>query len=130
MTFYVLDTNVWSDALRGGKPARRLASMSVARVLLAAPVLYELRRGAVRAAKAKALQQAIDVIASVHEVAPFDAEAAEAAAKLGSTLTAKGRQIHHLDTMIAGIALARSATLVTRDKDFSGVAGLMVENWA
>ncbi len=130
MNFYVLDTNAWSDALRGGKPARKLASVSVARVLLAAPVLYELRRGAVRAARAKALQQAIDDIASVHEVAPFDAAAAEAAAKLGVALAGKGRQIHHLDTMIAGVAVARGAVLVTRDKDFKSVAGLKVESWA
>ncbi|MGH6951843.1 MAG: type II toxin-antitoxin system VapC family toxin [Vitreimonas sp.] len=126
----MLDTNVWSDVLRGGKPARKLASTSVARVLLAAPVLYELRRGAVRAARAKALQQAIDDMAAVHEVAHFDADAAEAAAKLGAALASRGRQIQHLDTMIAGIAVARGAVLVTTDNDFKGVAGLKVEDWS
>jgi tRNA(fMet)-specific endonuclease VapC len=120
---------VWSDALRGGKAARKLASTSVARVLLAAPVLYELRRGAVRAANAKALHQAIDDMVTIHEVAPFDAAAAEAAAKIGADLAAKGRQIQHLDTMIAGIAVSCGAILVTRDGDFKGVAGLKVESW-
>ena len=44
---YVLDTSAWSDALRGGRTGRKLASTAVSRVLLAAPVLYELRRVAV-----------------------------------------------------------------------------------
>ena len=127
---FVLDTSVWSDAVCGGKAARKLASTSVARVLLAAPVLYELRRGAVRAANAKALRQAIDDMVTIHEVAPFDAAAAEAAAAIANALRAKGRQISHLDTMIAGIAVARGATLVTRDKDFKGVAGLKIEDWS
>ena len=29
----------------------------------------------------------------------------------------------------AGIAIAQGATLVTRDKDFAGVANLKIENW-
>lgn len=127
---YVLDTNAWSDAFRGGKVARRLASTPISRVLLAAPVLYKLRRGAVRAANAKALKNAIDDIASAHEIVSLDAAAAEAGAKLAAELAAKGRQIQHLDTLIAGIAMARGATLVTGDKDFKGVANLNIENWA
>ena len=127
---FVLDISAWSDALRGGRTGRKLTSTSVARVLLAAPVLYELRRGAVRANNAKALQRAIDDIKLVHEIAAFDESAAEAAARIANTQLSKGRQIHHLDTMIAGIAQARGATLVTRDKDFRGIPGLQIEDWS
>lgn len=127
---YVLDTTAWSDALRGGRTGRKLSSTPVARVLLAAPVLCELRRGAVRAGNAKALQKAIDDIKLVHEVVPFDDAAAESAARIAVAQSAKGKQIHHLDTMIAGIAQAQSATLVTRDKDFKGIAGLSIEDWS
>jgi predicted nucleic acid-binding protein len=127
---YVLDTSAWSDALRGGRTGRKLSSTPVARILLAAPVLYELRRGAVHAANAKALQKAIDDIKLVHEVAPFDDASAEAAARIATAQRSKGRQIQHLDTMIAGIAQAQGAVLVTRDKDFKGIANLSVEDWS
>ncbi len=127
---YVLDTSAWSDALRGGRTGRKLASTAVSRVLLAAPVLYELRRGAVRAANAKALRQAIDDIRLVHAVAPFDEAAALEAVRIAAAQAAKGRQIHHLDTMIAGIAASVNATLVTCDKDFKGIAGLQIEDWS
>jgi tRNA(fMet)-specific endonuclease VapC len=37
----------------------------------------------------------------------------------------------HADLLVACVALAHSATLVTRNlKDFAGVPGLAVENWA
>jgi predicted nucleic acid-binding protein len=35
----------------------------------------------------------------------------------------------HLDALIAGIAVARGATLVSRDKDFARAPGIKLENW-
>ena len=43
----------------------------------------------------------------------------------------KAKKRNHADLLIACIALAHGATLVTRNtKDFAGIAGLKVENWA
>ena len=129
MTF-VLDTNVWSEIARGvGRAGRKLSSVPLTQVVIPAPALYDLMRLPSSSPAKKALVRFIEHIVSTYEVAPLDRAAAEAAADMANALTAKGRQISHLDTMIAGIAVARSAVLVTRDKDFWGVAGLKVEDW-
>ena len=128
---YVLDTNVWSDISRGvGRAGRKLSSTPQARVLIPALSIYELRRLPARSPAKQALERFIDQVLSNYEVAHVDRAAAEAAARLANVMAAKGRQIHHLDTLIAGIAIARNAVLVTRDKDFKGVASLRTESWA
>ena len=48
-------------------------------------------------------------------IASFDEEAADQAADLMSLLQRKGRTVELRDTMIAGIVLARHATLATRN---------------
>lgn len=127
---YVLDTNVWSDISRGrGRAGRKLSSVPLTRVLLPALSIYELRRLPARSPSKRALERFLEHVISTYETAHLDLAAAEAAAKLANSLAAKGRHIHHLDTLIAGIAIARDAVLVTRDKDFKGVAGLETENW-
>ncbi len=128
---YVLDTNAWSDIARGvGNAGRKLASAPLANVLVPAPALYELRRLPASSPAKRALDRFIDEVMSLYEVAPLDREAAEEAAKLANAMAKRGRHIQHLDTLIAGIALARGATLVTRDKDFKGVANLKIEDWS
>lgn len=127
---YLLDTNVWSDISRGhGKAGRKLSSVPLAKVLIPSLSIYELRRLHARSPSKQALERFLDHIVLAYEVAQADRAAAEAAAELANTLAAKGRQIQHLDTLVAGIAIARGAVLVTRDKDFKGIAGLRIENW-
>ena len=127
---YVLDTNAWSDAFRGSaKLNRKISTVPAARILLAAPVLYELRR-AVPQMRAREWRKAIDELVSIYEVAQLDMYASEAAARIGLDLRRRGRTINHLDALVAGIASAREATLVSRDKDFSAVSGLHAEDWS
>ena len=66
---------------------------------------------------------------ALFEVVPFDETAATEFDRLRQT---KGlKKIGRGDILIAGIALANKATLVTRNlKDFRLVPGLQVENWA
>jgi tRNA(fMet)-specific endonuclease VapC len=60
---------------------------------------------------------------------PFDAAAAAQFDRLRGTRGMK--KIGRGDLMIASIALANQATLVTRNrKDFQKVPGLQIENWA
>jgi predicted nucleic acid-binding protein len=53
-------------------------------------------------------------------IAPFDTRAAEMAGGLAASRRRRGSTVDHRDTQIAGIALARHATLVTRNiRDFA-----------
>ena len=64
-------------------------------------------------------------------VAPFDSEAAEAAAELAARRQRRGRPVDLRDTQIAGIALARRAALATRNvRHFDGLTVSVVSPWA
>ena len=64
-------------------------------------------------------------------IAHFDVTAANQAAELASRRKARGRPVDMRDTFIAGIALARRATLATRNvKHFDDLAIPVVNPWA
>ena len=64
-------------------------------------------------------------------IAHFDVTAANQAAELASQRKARGRPVDIRDTFIAGIALARRATLATRNvKYFADLAIPVVNPWA
>jgi tRNA(fMet)-specific endonuclease VapC len=131
---YLLDTDSLSYLFRDeGNIAKRLRPLTPADVGLPAPVLYESRYGMLRltsGARRTALLAALDRAIDTMDVVPFDAAAAEAAARARTLLEASGLGIGPIDIQIAGIALAKSATLVTRNiSEFSRVAGLLIENW-
>ena len=64
-------------------------------------------------------------------VAPFDTAAAEYAADLTASRKKKGHPVELRDTMIAGIALSRGATLATRNtRHFSDLPLRLVDPWA
>jgi tRNA(fMet)-specific endonuclease VapC len=131
---YLLDTDSLSYFFRGeGHIARRLRAHTPADVGLPAPVLYESRHGMLRlssGARQAALLAALDRAIETMDVVPFDASAAEAAARARTQLEELGVGIGPIDVQIAGIALAQSATLVTRNvREFSRVTGLLIDNW-
>jgi predicted nucleic acid-binding protein len=66
-----------------------------------------------------------------HRVIPFDIEAAERAGDLMASRHRKGRPGELRDTMIAGIALVRHATLATRNTThFDDVSVPLVNPWS
>ena len=65
-----------------------------------------------------------------HHIADFDAAAASYAGELMALRNKSGRSIDLRDTMIAGIVVARHATLATRNTaHFSDVPATIVDPW-
>jgi tRNA(fMet)-specific endonuclease VapC len=134
MVKYLLDTDSLSYYLRGeGQIAFRLQSLTPADIGIPAPVLYESRHGMLRlsagpreTASLSALNRAVETL----DVVPFDAHAAEAAARVRTRLERTGAAIGPIDVQIAGIAISLSATLVTRNvPEFSRIEKLAIDNW-
>jgi tRNA(fMet)-specific endonuclease VapC len=131
---YLLDTNALSYFFRGeGRIGEKLGATAPSEVAIPAPVLFESRHGILRlasGARQSGLLAALDQAIGAMQVVPFDVKAAEAAARIRTQLEKLGIGIGPIDVQIAGIAVARSATLVTRNtREFSRVGGLRVEDW-
>jgi len=131
---YLLDTNSLSYFFRGeGQIAQHLRMLTPPDIGIPAPVLYESRHGMLRlssGARHIALMSALNRAVETMDVVPFDASAAEAAARIRTQFDSTGIGIGPIDVQIAGIAVAQSATLVTRNvREFSRVEGLALENW-
>lgn len=79
------------------------------------------------------MQQEVEAIFAADmagRVLPYDDAAANAHAAIAAACRAQGRSIGQADMMIAGIALARGATLATRNvRDFEGCDIPLVDPW-
>lgn len=65
-----------------------------------------------------------------HRILPFDAEAAAQAALIGAARQRAGRPVDVRDTQIAGIAIARRATLATRNvRHFEDLPTPVINPW-
>ena len=128
---FALDTNTVIHFFKG---AGNVASAVLARppheIAQPAPVLLEVEIGILGSANpARKREQFSEFLGSV-TILPLDKYAAEVAARVRMQLEKTGRGIGPMDTLIAGVALAHSATLVTHNtKEFGRVKGLRIEDW-
>ncbi len=130
-----LDTNVAIAAMSDRPPqiadtiaARRAQSVDVA---ISSIVLFELRFGIVRSHRKQFNETRLRHFLRNINIVPFEADDALSAGALRASLAAAGTPIGPYDVLIAGQALRRGATLVTRNvREFGRVEGLMVEDWA
>ncbi|MDM9580708.1 type II toxin-antitoxin system VapC family toxin [Nostoc sp. GT001] len=128
---YVLDTNTLIYYFKGqGQVAHNFVSISAEEISIPTIVVFELQVGIEKSTSpAKRTQQLQQLLSRVNLV-PFDYNAALAAAKIRTQLDKQGTPIVPMDILIAGIAIALQATLVTHNvNEFSRVAGLAIVNW-
>lgn len=126
---HLLDTNAIIAFLRGERQVvRQVRNVGSGSILLSSVVVHELYFGAY---KGDRTAEDLSVIADLRfEIADFNTEDANRAAEVRSILRRAGIPIGPYDTLIAGQALARDLTLVTRNtREFERVAGLRLENW-
>lgn len=128
---FALDTNTLIYYFKGaGGVADRLRSCVPSEVGIPIIVVYEIETGIAKSAQPrKRLGQFARLLSAVR-VLPFDADAARRSAALRASLESAGTPLGPLDTLIAGIALAQRAVLVTSNiREFSRVPGLELEDW-
>jgi predicted nucleic acid-binding protein len=136
----ILDTNVLSALMRtvpDGRVVSWLDRQPAESVWITSITLFEAylglallpsgrRRRALEAAFARLLQEDLE-----NRVLDFDSAAATEAASLAAARQKNGRPVDLRDTQIAGIALARRATLATRNvRHFRDLKILIVDPWA
>ncbi len=132
MTDYLLDTRTISDFFLGtGKTIQRLAEHSPSSIGITTVTVMEVLYGFQLNAKvARKLSEPFSDLCSVVQLVPFDAQAAEMAARIRAALKKKGQPVGSFDLLIAACALSENRVLVTSNtKEFSNIEGLRIENW-
>lgn len=134
----ILDSNVVSELMRPRPEEKVIAwlnrqarssiwttSVTVLEIRLGLQIMPPGKRRDVYARGFESLLEGID-----QRVAPFDVESAEHASTLMAVRKSQGRPREDRDTMIAGIVLARHATLATRNvAHFDDLSAPVVNPW-
>jgi tRNA(fMet)-specific endonuclease VapC len=133
LTTYFLDTNICAYILNGRFPAltERFLKCAKSDVKISSIVLCELYYGAEKSQQREQNLSKIRTFISEIEIISFNEQTAEYAGKIRADLERNGQVIGGNDIMIAAIAVANNATLVTNNvREFERVQGLVIENWA
>lgn len=132
---YMLDTNICSFIMRE-HPASVLERLQVVsegqhQIVISVITYYEMLLGTVGRKASPRHARLVDAfVARLSTILPWEAAAAEKAARIKQDLTTKGTIIGGNDIMIAGHALAAECVLVTNNvREFERVQGLRVEDW-
>jgi predicted nucleic acid-binding protein len=136
----ILDTNVLSALMQSRTDAQVVSwldDQSAESIWITSITLFEARYGLALLAsgkRKKLLQERFESLLQddlENRVLMFDSNAATEAAVLAAQRKARGRPVDMRDTFIAGIALARRATLATRNvRHFDDLSVAVVDPWA
>jgi hypothetical protein len=135
----ILDTNVLSALMRDAPDAQVvtwLDGQAAESVWITSITLFETRLGLAllpAGRRRRHLERAFDALLAEdleNRVLEFDGPAAIEAAALAAARQRAGRPVDLRDTQIAGIALARNATIATRNvRHFTGLRTPVVDPW-
>ncbi len=130
MKRYMLDTNTVSHLIKG-HPAvtRRVVGVSMASLCISAITKGELFFGLAKRPDAKRLHSAVGELLRRVDVLPWASTIAERYGTVRADTERQGKILAPLDLLIATHALDADTTLVTNDKAFGQVPGLVVEDW-
>ena len=136
----ILDTNVLSALMRETSDKQVVAWLnrqSRTSIWTTSVTVLEIRYGLQILPSGKrrsALMRAFETVLTdkiIERIASFDTVAAQYSAELMARRHPKGRPVDLRDTMIAGIALARHATLATRNTaHFGDLSVPVVDPWS
>lgn len=129
---YLLDTNVCIHLLNEKHPSilQHFRLHSPTDIALCSVVKAELLYGARRSQRIEANLQLLKAFFAPLQSLTFDDECAEHYGQIHADLLSQGKPIGPNDTLIAAIARAHDATLITHNtSEFGRVAGLRLEDW-
>ena len=128
----LLDTDICIHLLNAREPAllERFRAHSPPELALCSVVLAELLWGARNSGRVEENLERVRVFAAPLKSLVFDDDCAEHYAVIRADLAARGTPIGPNDTLIATIAVAHRATLITRNqREFQRVENLQTEAW-
>lgn len=123
----VVDTSVWSLALRRGAPRGTASERELAeliregRVLLVGPVRQEILSGVREPIQFRTLRDRLRAFPDVS----LESRDHEEAAVCFNRCRAKGVQGSNTDFLLCAVAMRRAAALLTTDKDFERFARIL-----
>lgn len=129
---FLLDTNVCIHLLNKKHPAivQHFKQHRPADIALCSVVKAELLYGARRSQRMETNLQLLKAFFAPLQSLAFDDECAEHYGQIHADLLTQGKPIGPNDTLIAAIARANNATLITHNtSEFKRVAGLRIEDW-
>lgn len=128
----LLDTDICIHVLNGRDSAllERFRAHSPLELALCSIVRAELLWGARNSRRVAENLERVRLFAEPLQTLPFDDDCAEHYGAIRADLQSTGTPIGPNDTLIAAIALAGNAALVTRNqREFERVANLQIEVW-
>lgn len=132
MTIHLLDADTCIEYLRGRNApiVQRVDACLPDEIRLCSVVQAELYYGAYHSPRPAANLGLLAAFLPRFVSLPFDDMAARVYGRIRAQLAGQGKPIGSNDLMIAAIALANGATLVTHNvRDFGRIAGLALEDW-
>jgi len=129
---YLLDANVCIHLLneKQSRVTQNFRQHNPTDIVLCSIVKAELLYGARRSQRMESNLQLLIAFFAPLQSLPFDDESAEHFGQIHADLLNQGKPIGPNDTLIAAIARANNATLVTHNTaEFSRVAGLRLADW-
>jgi len=129
---YLLDTNVCINFLNGSSASveQHFRSRSPSEIAVCSIVKAELLFGARNSQRVDANLQILKMFFSPLQSLPFDDRCADEYGLIRADLTAQGKLIGPNDMLIAAVARAYDAVLVTHNTgEFNRVTGLQLDDW-
>lgn len=129
---YILDTNVIHDLMTKDQKTKTNIARAVAsgkKVHINGISYWEKKRGFLYLGATKKLE-IFNKFCEMFGVLLLDElDIFEIASQIHADLEKNGDKIPDADVLIAAIALCKNKILITRDKHFSKINGLKIENW-
>jgi tRNA(fMet)-specific endonuclease VapC len=129
---HLLDSNICIYILKNKflQIQSHIESVGIENVSVSSITVAELEYGAAKSNNPDQARSRLYEFLVPFEILDFDTKAAECYGRIRADLERKGTPIGPLDFMIAAIALANNATVVTNnEKEFIRINDLHVENW-